>query len=274
MKKYFVVSDIHSFFTPFMNALNEAQFDINNSEHILIVCGDLFDRGKESVKLYKFIKSLPKDRRILIRGNHEYLLKDLVSKKVPESHDFSNGTVQTIMDFTGYSSLDLHNDWWVYDAWPSMCEDFKNYTYIIDWIFNSDEWVNYFELGQYIFVHSFIPLKDTSVLGGSLIYSYHPQVEFIQDWRNSCSALEWEESTWGCPWQLYKMGLFQKEEDKGKILVCGHWHASDFHREFDEDYSDNYNIYTGKNLIALDGCTVVTNHVNVLVISEEDLING
>ena len=67
MKKYFVASDIHSFYTPFIKESNKSVF-FSNEEHILIICGDLFDRGSESLKLYEFIKSLPKERRILIRG--------------------------------------------------------------------------------------------------------------------------------------------------------------------------------------------------------------
>ena len=38
MKKYFVVADIHSFYDEFMKALNDAGFDINNEDHILISC--------------------------------------------------------------------------------------------------------------------------------------------------------------------------------------------------------------------------------------------
>ena len=68
MKKYFVSSDIHSFYTPFIKELIKTGFDLNNEEHILIICGDLFDRSDESLKIYEFIKSLPKERRILIRG--------------------------------------------------------------------------------------------------------------------------------------------------------------------------------------------------------------
>ena len=60
MKKYFVASDIHNFYTPFIKELNKTGFDLNNEEHLLIICGDLFDRGSESLKLYEFIKSLPK----------------------------------------------------------------------------------------------------------------------------------------------------------------------------------------------------------------------
>ncbi len=68
MKKYFITSDTHSFYNELIEELNNKGFDVNNKDHIIIMCGDLFDRGSESLKLYEFIKSLPKERRILIRG--------------------------------------------------------------------------------------------------------------------------------------------------------------------------------------------------------------
>ena len=54
MKKYFVCSDLHSFFTEFKEALAKNGFDAENQDHILVVCGDLFDRGKETLYLYNF----------------------------------------------------------------------------------------------------------------------------------------------------------------------------------------------------------------------------
>lgn len=77
--------------------------------HKLIICGDLFDRGKQSKKLQEFvIDFLQKDEVILIRGNHEDLLKDLVDKLpmyaeagLQYNHQYSNGTVQTVRDLTG-----------------------------------------------------------------------------------------------------------------------------------------------------------------------------
>ena len=58
------------------------------------------DRGSESLKLYEFIKSLPKERRVLIRGNHEYLFIDSLSKEIPDYYDHTNGTVRTLNDLT------------------------------------------------------------------------------------------------------------------------------------------------------------------------------
>ena len=40
--KYFVVSDIHSFFDEFKKAIGEAGFDPTNENHKLIICGDLY----------------------------------------------------------------------------------------------------------------------------------------------------------------------------------------------------------------------------------------
>ena len=56
MIKYFCVSDVHSFYNELINALNSKNFDINNNEHKLILCGDAFDRGDDTVKVFEFLK--------------------------------------------------------------------------------------------------------------------------------------------------------------------------------------------------------------------------
>ena len=95
-KTYFVVSDVHSFYTPMKRALDEAGYDKDNENHILISLGDIFDRGDESLKMLHFFKSLPKERRILVRGNHELLLADCYRRGSFCSHDESNGTARTM----------------------------------------------------------------------------------------------------------------------------------------------------------------------------------
>ena len=54
MKKYFVISDIHGFYSSMKKSLFKAGFRKTNSNHVLIICGDLFDRGKESKKIFDF----------------------------------------------------------------------------------------------------------------------------------------------------------------------------------------------------------------------------
>ena len=273
--KYFVVSDVHSFYTPLIKALKETGFDRDNPDHILIVCGDLFDRGNETIEVYNFIKSIPKKRRILIRGNHEYLLKELLHKKYPEEYDYSNGTVRTCCAFTNInyegfemSRYDRFNEFMDYEKTWNKIRKSKRLENIVKWMFESDEWVNYYEVDKYIFVHSFIPLHNSGV---GLAYTYKvDKVSYNPDWRENATPFEWWDATWGCPWQLFKEGLFK---EKNKVLVVGHWHTSDFFTSLQN--CDNMSketldslrnicpIFKTNNLIAIDACTVHTHRTNV-----------
>lgn len=264
MKTYFAISDIHSFYKEMHLALFKAGFRKTNPDHILIVVGDIFDRGSEPEKVYKFLRSLPKKRRILIRGNHEYLLRDAINRGVFYTYDYSNGTLGTIMKFTNKSYIDCVEQ-------PQMvCDEFKK-NKILDWIFSND-WVYYAEIGKYIFTHCWVPMN---VLDGTDPYSISltTDVAFRDDWRNATSK-EWEDASWGCPWVMAKKGLVPE----GYTVVCGHWHSYDFPPHLDEnyDYNDypNYNIYRGHGCIALDACTVRSGQCNVLVLTEEEIKNS
>lgn len=92
-----------------LQALTEKGFFEDKSPHKLIICGDLFDRGSESVKMQNFICELLKnDDVILVRGNHEDLILDLIRDAkqlfgygIEHTHHWSNGTVKTVADLTG-----------------------------------------------------------------------------------------------------------------------------------------------------------------------------
>lgn len=75
----------------------EAKFDINNRNHIFVSLGDLFDRGPDAEKCLDFVNSISDKRKILITGNHEDLLKNVFERKKFLSHDYSNGTVNTVL---------------------------------------------------------------------------------------------------------------------------------------------------------------------------------
>ena len=45
--KYFVISDIHIFYTEMMTSLISNGFDIKNPDYKVIICGDAFDRVVE-----------------------------------------------------------------------------------------------------------------------------------------------------------------------------------------------------------------------------------
>ena len=85
------------YYSTLKTALQEKGFDINNPEHKVIVCGDLFDRGRQPKQIIDFILS-NKDKFILIRGNHEDLMEDMIERNSSTIADLSNGTAHTIID--------------------------------------------------------------------------------------------------------------------------------------------------------------------------------
>ena len=123
MKTYFAISDIHSFYDPMKEALDKAGYNKDNPDHILIVVGDCFDRGDQSREVYSFLRSIPEERLVLIKGNHEELLKEIVyrfkqSRELRKNNtdyyddpgyfsdaDISNGTLKTIIHMTDFDKV-------------------------------------------------------------------------------------------------------------------------------------------------------------------------
>lgn len=291
--EYFVFSDCHGFYTELIRDLTSAGYDKNNENHHLIVCGDIFDRGTQPLEIYNFLRSIPKERRTLIRGNHEILLKDLVARGYAESHDIHNGTLDTLYylhelpsekeythDFyrectqSGakwgtalYKQIQNKYESQRREIWSGLVKE------IIDWI-DSDEWVNYYETKDYIFVHSWVPVQEyidweKSMSAGIIIKS--DKDSYREDWRNATQQ-EWNDAMWGCPWKKAKAGLNKTD----KTIVCGHWHTSDFYNNLKnknckKKYTINENpIYESKRykLIGLDTCTSVTKKINIFTFEE------
>lgn len=252
MPKLYVISDVHGYFDLMKKALDEAGFDPNNEEHHLVVCGDCFDRGDQPVEVMRYLIRLP--RKTLIFGNHEELFRDCCSRGYAYSHDYSNGTFDTICELGG-AGEGLPFD--------ECCIRAENRTRHF-----LDQFVNYLETEHYIFVHSWIPLtrKDDfpAWYTKDRIFEYNP------DWRNA-SDEEWESATWGNPFDLAARGLNQT----GKIIVFGHFHTSwpRCHYEGKPEWGSgaDFSPYYGKNYIAIDACTAYSGRVNVLVL-EDDLL--
>ena len=282
--KYFVVSDTHSFARELKTSLKRAGFNKRNKNHTLILCGDIFDRGSETMELYKFFMSIPKKRRILIKGNHEELYLDLLNKDFPDEYDYSNHTVDTFCHIAGYDAEVMSRKYWYKCGAEDVWEHIRSTWYeirrkvadspVTAWI-KSKEWKDYFELDNYIFVHSFIPLKNDTGLPG--YYTQVKDLKYFPEWRTESTDKEWSDSRWGCPWENYRSGLFDEEVKNGKILVCGHWVVTDFRQHLLHDYfSEDTHILRYKNLIAMD-CGVwhyryTSNYYhpqNVLVIDED-----
>jgi serine/threonine protein phosphatase 1 len=251
--KFFVVSDIHSFFTPLKEALDQAGFEKDNPNHYLVSCGDAFDRGSASEEVLHFLMSL--ERKILVKGNHDLLLEDLCMREFPYNYDFSNGTTRTVNDIGGAG-----------EGYPfdKCCENTWNRTAAY-----RAALVNYFETENYIFVHSWIPVINKDGLPAH--YLYGRSFEFNPNWRQATND-EWEIAMWGNPFAMAERGLLPD-----KTIVFGHWHCStgwakkEGRSEFDDDAKWDIFQDEEKKIIGIDRCTAHTGKVNVLVIEDNFL---
>ena len=253
MKKYFVVSDVHSFFYKMMAALEEKGFERDNLEHILCVCGDLFDRGDETKQLFEFVKELSvQGRLIYVRGNHEDLLFDCVNELkngyyTPSHYHFHNGTIKTICQFFGES------EWAIYDH-ERRSEAIKTIQPVLDFI--NENCVNYAEIGDYILTHGWIPC-----------------FLYLKDFRDG-DEIDWKSSRWANGMDMWRNPANRIE---GKTIICGHWHCSwgwsHIRQERKEwpptnrkDWEKSFEPFVDDGIMAIDACTAYSGKVNVVVL--------
>ena len=256
--KYFVSSDIHGFYDEWIKALKEKQFNINNPEHKIIVCGDLFDRGLQSKQLQTFVMDLiAKDKVILIRGNHEDLLLNMINswhkKSYLEWHHNANGTVDTVLQLIGSKMSDIYDN--PIDVYRKM-KDTPFMQKILPAM------VDYFETEKYIFVHGWIPCF--TIGNGRHVEKFF----YNDDWRNA-SKEEWDMCRWYNGMEAARQGVIEPN----KTIVCGHWHCSYGHAkikgkgtEFGKDA--NFLPYKAKGVLAIDSCTTISGKVNVVVLED------
>lgn len=250
--KFFACSDIHSAYTPWMEALNKAGFDEKDDTHIIVLCGDAFDRKDESMEVLRFIMRMIKENKIiLVKGNHDLLLEECCDRGFPYSHDKHNGTVKTIQDIGGF---DKNKDF------LKCCESTWNKTGRY-----REMLINYFETKNHIFVHSWIPIFN-AMTGGR--YQHDKVFSWREDWRNA-TEYEWEDAMWLNSFDMAEQGL----NKTGKTIVFGHFHTSyqwakdGKCSEFGEDAI--FESYYGENYIGLDRCVAYTNKINIAVIEDE-----
>ena len=111
--KYYVVSDIHSYYSYLRKALEDAGFFDETEPCMLIVCGDLLDRGLESKELIEFmVQLLEEGRLIYILGNHEELfvqcLHEIAWGDDVESHFYLNKTWDSLLQISEMNEMDAY----------------------------------------------------------------------------------------------------------------------------------------------------------------------
>ena len=262
MKRYFACSDIHSFYDAWMNALHQKGFDINNSDHIIIICGDLFDRGRQSRECFEFVRQMADaDRLVYVRGNHEDLLFSLVHdidkrRRIGYYH-ISNGTVQTLADMMDTNIYDVLDGLFEWEDWDKIIN-----SDLLPFITKHSR--DFFELGSTVFVHGWLPTDRTS--------DENPELAVHASWREG----DWSAARWENGMEMFKFGLAPKDT----TVVCGHWHASWGHNRMaktSEEWGPTacfktfmyHNDELNANVIALDACTVYSNFVNCEVFNDE-----
>ena len=259
--KYYVVTDVHGFYTELVTALTEKGFFEDREPHKLIICGDLFDRGRETLKMQAFIVDLlEKDEVILIRGNHEDLAVEFIENirywmtpKVLSTHHWNNGTILSMLDLAGMELGDA------YQA-PNECAKRVQRSLFFQTILPAMG--NYFETEHYIFVHGWIPCHALGPLGRADPFHYK------SGWRGATAA-EWGQARW----YNGMVAAIQDVTEPGKTIVCGHRSASYGHAYIegkgsyhgdDADYSPFY----AKGIIALDTCTAASGKVNCIILED------
>lgn len=266
MKKYFVITDVHSFYDEMLEALNKAGFDRENPDHILVSCGDLFDRGQKPRECLEYIMSLPKERRALVCGNHEDNLMDLLAGvRAYDSADMGNGTLNTILLLAGQTTKGRKSLERLSECRKKLKEDKMLQEYF-------SELKDYYEIDNYIFVHGWIPW-DIDATDPD-----HQKMYYIRDVPRL-----WKDARWECGFmQWYDMKYYAQcgcTYEESKTIVCGHWHTSFAHArihnlgyEFPEDgvklSECHFEPFIDDGIIGLDACTALTGKCNCYVIEE------
>lgn len=260
--KYYVVADVHGFYSELRKTLEEKGFFADEGPRKLIICGDVFDRGREAREMQEFILELmKKDEVILVRGNHEDLALDLIEDaeyyfetemRAFNSHHARNGTIATFMCLAETS----------FDSMLTNVKGFQrkaeNTPYVKKII---PAMMDYFETKNYIFVHGYIPCEEVKTLNKEKCYFYQP------DWRNA-SEEEWKKARWYNGMLCQHLGVLED----GKTIVCGHFHCSFGHTMYEmKTGEEDFSPYYSEGIIAIDACTAYSRQINCIIIEDEEL---
>ena len=247
--KIFVVADVHGFYDEMKYALDQAGFDPTNENHMLVSLGDIVDRGPKPVETLEYLMGLP--RKVLIRGNHEDLAEEMMRTGEYYGHDISNGTWDTFRLFAAHQKgLEISRELAIFD-WDDVVMRVRHYSLWRQYLRST---VNYYETANHVFVHGWIPTG----------------ADILVNWRHNATEADWERARWAKSPNKAMMLLF---DPKGKKLVIGHWHTSDFHKRYAKTEEakaiENFTPFYHPRFIACDACTAYSGFCNVVVIEDE-----
>ena len=227
---YFIVADVHGFATILQNSLKKAGFDKDNPNHTFISLGDLLDRGPDPMGCIRFVFSIPQERRILIRGNHEELIQAAINRGECLYHDYHNGTADTVAQLNyEFSNMALWNLYY-------------------------DETRDFHEIGPNIFVHGWIPTgeSDWKFTWREGDWSAAAWANGMAKWRDGFSL---PDKTifcghWHTSWGHHYIDNTSPEWPNPRSTNPDHQHA-------------DFSPFVHPGIVALDACTALSHKINV-----------
>lgn len=262
-KRIFFCSDIHGNFDALIEGLEKAGYKEDDENNLLVVLGDLFDRGTDSLRVYQYLKRLSDENKAIITmGNHEgFLIRYLDGTSISPFNYLRNGTDETLADFLGRTKP--FESWCFIDKeleyptdesfaeWISIAKDDinKEYPELLSWL---KLLPRYFESKNYIGVHGAI---DTKVEDW---HNPHCVLSGYVDW----DALDFDDGT-----------FFGKNiNNTDKTVVIGHFgtrHLREIYGISDGKEDNDILIREDGRIVALDATTILTNKINVFVVEDE-----
>ena len=286
-RKLFVVSDIHGGYNYLIESLKQVNYDENDSNSILICCGDMFDRLEQSKEVYTYLKGLSdKGKAICLRGNHETFLIDFLEGKDCSFNFMHNGFNKTLDSFLSEQDSWKHFIEIISDQNKNKKDKIKLYGSRVSTIideFNSIPSEITFNIFQE-YAREKINKEFPELLSWLKSRLYYCETEnyifthgaidgLCEDWHNPIYTpydfwSPWEYLTWD-DGNFYKQDII----NTNKTVVVGHFHTDAIRERFHIPISGNNSILISedKRKIFIDTCTVITHKVNVLIL-EDDLI--
>lgn len=266
MRKLFVISDVHGHYQEMINALEQAGYDEDNENHLLVSCGDEFDRGEQSLAVYLYLRRLSNEgKAIVLKGNHSMFLTGYLSGRDLSPFNYlHNGVDKTLADFIHQTKP--------FESWCTLMGkkeptygDFGEWITHAKKIINSEypdlyEWLEtrpyYYETENYIFTHG--------AIDGTCEDWHFPKKDYkgrFMDW----DACMWDDGS-----------FFDSDiTNTNKTVVVGHFGTYHLRKMYYLKSEDPHSILKREDgkIIAIDATTALTKRVNVLVI-EDNLLEG
>ncbi len=252
MTKFFAVSDLHGHYDEFIACLGNTEYDEANPNHKVIMVGDWTDRGTQCAELYKYLHTQEAlGKCIVLAGNHDEMLLEFLDGGEAYFHIMYNGLAATIGSLAEYTTRDYYKevgednalltDWLnrarkiIVDKYPELAEWLRNLPY-------------YYETENHIFTH------------GS-IQGYGNWKEPDISWRQ----LLWDDGS------FFHAPILNTD----KKIVVGHFGTAELRRRNGLSEEEDHSILcVDDQKIFIDGCTVLTKNVNVLVVDDEEICSN